>query len=153
MTLVDLHSPRFQAVLALLLTLTASTCLAPPARAELPPRAYSGMQRAAPELLQIEVTGVRQEKQSETEDLKILSVVVEAKVLVVKRTATRLKAGARITIQYEDRLPKRSGYIQEDAIPVLSKGDKCPAYLQQQTDQPAVYEPAAGSYTFEKFKE
>ncbi len=153
MTLVGLHSPRIQAILVLLLTLSAGALLAPHALAVLPPGAYSGMQRAAPEFLHIEVTAVRQKKKSETKDFKIMSVVVEAKVLAVKRTATRLKAGARITIQYENRLPKRSGYIKENDVPVLSKGDKCPAYLQQKANQPVAYEPAAGTYTFEKYKE
>ena len=153
MALIGLHSPRCKVVLVLLLTLWTGALLAPYARAVLPPGAYRSMQRAAPELLQIEVTAVRQKKQSEDKDLKIMSVVVEARVLAVKRTATRLKAGALITIQYEDRLPKRSGYIKENAVPVLSKGDKCPAYLRQRADQPAAYEPAAGSYTFEKYKE
>ena len=153
MTLVGLHSPRFKAVLVVLLTLSVGALLTPRARAVLPPGAYSTMQRAAPELLQIEVTAVRQKKQSEDKDLKIMGVVVEAKVLAVERTATRLKAGARITIQYENKLPKQPGYMKENAVPVLSKGDKCPAYLQQCTNQSAAYEPAAGSYTFEKFKE
>ncbi len=153
MTLIGLSSPRCKAVLAWLLTLSAGALLAPPARAVLPPGVYSGMQRAAPEVLQIEVTAVWQQKQSETRELKIMGVVVEARVLAVKRTATRLKAGARITIHYEDQLPKTPGYINENNLAPLAKGDRCPAYLQQTANQPAAYEPAAGTYTFEKYKE
>ncbi len=156
MKVASLPSRRCQAPLILwrlLFILSAGAFLAPRAGAVLPPGAYSGMQRSAPELLHIEVTSVRQKKRSEDKDLKIMSVVVEAKVLAVQRTATRLKTGDLITIHYEYDLPKHSGYISENNLGPLSKGDRRPAYLHQRTDQPTVYEPAAGSYTFEKFKE
>ncbi len=124
----------------------------PSAQAVLGPGAYPSVQRHAPELLKIKVTAVREKKQSEDQELKIMSVGVQARVLAVQRTATGLKAGARITIRYEDRRPKMPGYIGENAVPVLTKGDRCPAYLQRSTQEPAVYEPAAGTYTFERYK-
>ena len=137
----------------MLLAVWMGALLAPPARAVLPPGAYLSMQRRAPERLQIEVTSVQQEKQSEDKDLVTMGVSVQARVLAVRRTATGLKAGARITIFYTIPQPKSPGFIGENITPLLTKGDRCPAYLERRAEKPAVYAPAAGEYTFEKYKD
>ena len=150
----NLRAPRCRLLLALALTLSAGALLPPSAQAVLPPQPFTRLQQFAPELLQIEVTAVRQDKQSESKDLKVIAVTVQARVLAVQRTATRLKAGAHIAISYEDVRLKHAGVTGEGVIsPLLTKGERCPAYLQRRADQPAFYELAAGAYTFKKYKE
>ena len=116
------------------------------------PSAYVAAQRQAPERLQIEVTSVRQKKASEDEEVKTIGVTVQARVLAVRRTATGLKAGALITIYYTVPQFKVEGAVIENVPPVLSKGAQCPAYLRQYVGKPAVYDLAAGEYSFEKVR-
>ena len=118
---------------------------------EMPPSAYISLQHDAPEALDVEIISAQQTK-SETKEAFVTSVILQAKVLKVKRTATQLKAGANITINYDHRESKIPGWVGPSEIPILAKGDKCPAYLKQMSGTPAVYQPAARGYTFETVK-
>ena len=144
--------PLTEPIWVLMLAFMTSAFVTTTTQAEMPPSAYLSFQHDAPEALEVEITAVEQST-AETKEAIITSVVLAAKVLNVKRTATKLKPGAIITIKYEHRESKMPGWAGPSAVPILVKGDKYPAYLTQTGEKPSVYEPAAGGYTFRTLKE
>lgn len=152
MKLVSIIRRHTKFVLVLAITFTAFSFVPMTARAEMPPSAYLSFQQNATEALEVEITSVQQSR-LETKEMVITSVVLAAQVLKVKRSATRLKAGTVITIKYDHRESKIPGWVGPSAIPILHKGDQCPAYLRLMNENPPVYEAAAGGYTFRTVKE
>ena len=122
-----------------------------PVRAALPPEAFRDDQQKAPEALTVKVLQVERtdQKKGTTE---IVKVVAQAEVLKVRRTASRLKAGEKITIAYTNSTPRRDpGWAgPQTYIPVLVKGDTVPAYLAG--DRKSGYTPAASVYSFEEIR-
>lgn len=116
----------------------------PHSRAELPPQAYQQYQDGAPEALTITVQSV---KIDETEDrhAKVSSIAAEARVDKVTRSASELKAGDRIRIQYAHRLNKEpvAGPSEPD---ILKQGQNYPAFLAKRED--GTYGIAARGYSF-----
>ncbi|MBV9470113.1 MAG: hypothetical protein JOZ57_12830 [Abitibacteriaceae bacterium] len=111
-----------------------------PAHAELPPDAYRHMQNAAPEFIYIQVLAVntRNVPHGQNVDLK-------ARVVVVKRTATRLRAGHIIHIDYFHRTTLLIG---PGPVPLLETGKQYPAFLEKVNGQ-NIYRPVAGAFSFE----
>ena len=125
---------------------TLANCLAliGTAQAELPPSAYKERQDQAPEVLVIKVRSVSKREKKEAQ-WKLTDFTVEAEVLKVERSATKLTPGAVIQIRYSQR-----HYSQPIAgpseVPALKEGQVCPAYL---SGDGKIYSPAAGGYSFE----
>jgi hypothetical protein len=113
----------------------------PTALAELPPGAYQQLRSNAPEALKIKVLKVH------TQGLKpnTLKVEVQAKVLSVVRSASKLKPGSMIRIVYEvdKQVPQRVG---PRAVPVLKAGLLYAAFLAQDDK---IYTPAAYGDSFD----
>lgn len=111
------------------------------ALAELPPGAYQQLRSNAPEALKIKTLKVR------TQVLKpnTLKVEVQAKVLSVVRSASKLKPGSMIRIVYEidKQAPQRVG---PRAVPVLKEGLFYAAFLAQDGK---LYRPAAYGDSFD----
>jgi hypothetical protein len=118
-------------------------------RAELPPQVYKERQQQAPESLIIKVRSV---KTRETDDprRKTIDVEVEAQIERVVRSKTGLRAGDAIHISYV-----HTEYTEPLAgpseVPILKKGDVCPAYLSG-GEKGKRYVPAAGGYSFREVK-
>ena len=112
--------------------------------AELPPSAYRERQQNAPEVLVIKVRSVSKRETKEAK-WKQTDFTVEAEVLKVSRSASKLTPGAVIEIRYSQR-----HYSQPIAgpseVPALKEGQVCPAYL---SGDGKIYAPAAGGYSFE----
>ena len=113
--------------------------------AELPPYVYKERQQQAPESLLIKVRSVQTRETDETRRKRI-DVNVEAQVEQVIRSRTGLHAGDVIRIHYIHNDYKEP-LIGPSEVPMLTKGQKCPAYLEMDTKQ-QMYVPAAGGYTF-----
>ena len=113
--------------------------------AELPPYVYKDMQASAPESLVIEVLSVKTKKADEARLVRV-SVTVEARVERVNRTQSGLKPGATIRITYDHRRYKEPPAGPSE-VPVLGRGQVCPAYLKK--GDAGAYSPAAGGYSFE----
>jgi hypothetical protein len=112
--------------------------------AELPPSAYRERQQNAPEVLVIKVRSVTKRETREA-NWKQIAFTVEAEVLKVSRSASKLIPGTIIEIRYAQR-----HYSQPIAgpseVPALKEGQVCPAYL---SGDGKIYSPAAGGYSFE----
>ena len=118
----------------------------PLARAELPPSAYEAMQAQAPECLRIQVLKVSiQSGEIRTEK----NVKLTASVLNVARTASGLKDGDIITINYLVR-ERSAGWVGPGQVPVLAEGAVNVAYLEKIANSNE-YQPAAGIMTFSHF--
>lgn len=128
----------------LLLLLFLLLLLPADAAAEIAPRYYAQMQRDAPEYLQIEVLKVRH---SLLWVGRTTSVTVTAKVIAVKRSKKGLVAGDVITIRYDHYRPPRD-WVGPRPIPILRKGETCPAFLGW-SDEVRAYRPAALGASFE----
>src|SRR5207249_1387463 len=103
----------------LLLAALPAFTLCPPARAELPPGSYNTLRAEAQEALVIEVSDVRTEERKRGET----AVVVEAKVLGVERSASKLKRGDTLQIRYTHHdLSKLDGFAGPRPVPILRKG-------------------------------
>ena len=120
------------------------------ALAELPPEVYLKRQKAAPEALRIKVVSVKK-KVLDGEKVKTTVATIEAHVLSVERSATKLKPGSVIRIEYVSRESKvpMPGPSQ---VPLLVEGREYPAYLSKNGVKP-YYIPAAGGWSFERVKE
>lgn len=105
--------------------------------AELPPGSYDTLRAEAPEVLIIEVLQVKTKagQQNQTE------VVVNAKVLHVEQSASRLRAGSNIEIIYTRHNTPIPG---PRPVPVLTEKSVVPAFLKKGP----VYEPAAHGMSF-----
>ena len=137
-------------------------CIAAPlVLGELAPEVYQAMQRAAPEVLYIEVTDVDIDRdlhkpsgcgffEFEVErkvvvQAKVLRVVrSQAKVLRVVRSRTGVRPGTTIGVTYTS-LRQCSGFNGARPIPVLEEGMKTYAYL---TRAKRGFEPAARGASF-----
>ena len=111
-----------------------------PAAAELSPEVYRGMQKAASEYLEIEIVSVTTSKGSTA-----ITVSARAKIVGIHRTASELKIGQEIQIEYAHDTRKMIG---PRPIPVVKKGGKHPAFLSKNHRNP-YYEPAARGFSFE----
>jgi len=114
--------------------------------AELPPSAYEAQQKAATEHLKVQILRV---EIGPAEDPDQQAVVLTALVEEVLQTASGLKTGDFISIQYTlTRHPK--GWVGPGAVPVPAEKTESVAYLTKIKD-PANYAPAAGRMSFSNF--
>lgn len=129
------------------------TCLfltvftAPLLRAELPPSAYEKMQSAAPEVLRIQVLRVTEQPDSDasTKDVSML-----AQVLKVGRSASKLKPGDMITVNYKVA-SHSAGWVGPGEVPILEENKESVAYLETAAGGEQEYSPAAGAMSFDRF--
>ena len=115
--------------------------------AELPPGVYRERQQASPEALVIKVRAVKT-KETRRSDHTVIANTVEAVVENVARTATNLKSGTAITIEYAQRRYEQP-IAGPSEVPTLKEGEVRPAYLAWNKEAEA-YAPAAGGYSFTK---
>ena len=127
--------------------LESGTWLASPpsARAELPPWVYGQEQRQAPLRLELEVLTVQPWPALQPDQL-----LVQARVLAVLRQPRggRLRPGDRLQLRYA--LPPRhpEGWVGPAPLPLLSPGQRVPAWLAPDPDAPGSVRPAAGGRSF-----
>jgi hypothetical protein len=134
---------------ALLRFLTAAAVLlltSQEARTELPAFVYKEQQDVAPEALVIQVKSVKTRESQEATGTHT-AVTAEARVRKVERTATNLKEGDTIQIEYTHLGLKDPAGPTE--APILKEGQDCPAFLRQLYGA-TTYMPAAGGFTFRK---
>jgi hypothetical protein len=116
-------------------------------QAELPPREYRRMQREAPEEVKIEVLRVGESPVPERPRER--EIVVEAKVVRIARTATRIHDGEVIRIVYRHYRGERE-VAGPGEPPVLQRGQTAPAFLAKVEGERRVFSPAAGRFSFER---
>lgn len=110
-----------------------------PAHAELPPDAYRHMQQAAPEVEVIKVLALK------TRPVRNgVAVDMVARIVMVKRSKTKLRAGQLIHIDYFHRTTMLIG---PGAVPLLTVGQTYPAFLAPVKGQ-RFYTAAAGDCSF-----
>lgn len=133
------------------MTLFAMWIAAPLAFGELAPEVYQAMQRAAPEVLYVEVTDVDVDRELHKPDgcgffeFEVeRNVVVRAKVLRVVRSRSGVRPGTVITVPYQS-IRRCSGFNGARPIPLLEEGTKTYAYL---TAARRGFEPAARGASF-----
>jgi hypothetical protein len=116
-------------------------------RAELPPSAYEKMQSAAPEVLRIQVLRVTEQPDSDasTKDVSML-----AQVLKVGRSASKLKPGDMITVNYKI-VSHPAGWVGPGEVPILEENKESVAYLKAVDGGEQEYAPAAGAMSFDRF--
>jgi hypothetical protein len=116
-------------------------------RAELPPSAYEKMQSDAPEVLRIQVLRVTEQPGSDasTKDVSML-----AQVLKVGRSASKLKSGDMITVNYKV-VTHPPGWVGPGEVPILEENKETVAYLKPVEGGEQEYAPAAGAMTFDRF--
>jgi hypothetical protein len=119
----------------------------PALRAELPPSAYEKMQSDAPEVLRIQVLRVTQQPGS---DASTTNVSMLAQVIKVGRTATKLKPGDMITVNYK-LVSHPAGWVGPGEVPVLKENAESVAYLKVIEGGEQEYAPAAGAMSFDQF--
>jgi hypothetical protein len=114
-------------------------------RAELPPSAYERMQKAATEVVEIEVLRVDIEpgEAPGSQNLHLMALVNK-----VTRTAN-VREGDLIKIQYTVTA-REKGWAGPGEIPILEEKEKTLAYLVKDpaTDE---FHPAAGAMSFRNF--
>ena len=117
----------------------------PPARAELPPWVYGQEQREAPLRLELEVLAVRR-----WPALQATQVLVQARVLAVVRQPRggRLRPGDRLQLRYPQPPQHSSGWVGPAPLPLLTVGQRVPAWLAPDPAAPGAYWPAAGGRSF-----
>jgi hypothetical protein len=132
--------------LAIVLLLIAATVVA-----ELSPEVYRDLQRKSPEVLHIQVSAVdihrRFAKPAGCEffDFEVIREVrVEARVLRVVRSESRIRAGDVIAIAYSS-INRCSGWSGPRSMTVLRNGDRVYAFLVRRGSS---FEPAARGATF-----
>jgi hypothetical protein len=119
------------------------------ASAEMPAAVYRRMQDTAPEMLDIKVLSVDrnfkgrevEEKNKRKARVETTSVVMTVRVETVSRTATGLKSGSIITINYQRKVHYHQ--VQDKYLPspgahlpaTLNVGDTMKAYLRQTSDR------------------
>jgi hypothetical protein len=121
--------------------------LAIPAWAEPADSVYRKLQKDAPEFVKIKVVSVKTSVK-ETAEAKIISVVVEAKVLKVERSKSDLEKGDSIRIKYTHHVDKEP-VPGPSEVPIVKKGKVYPAFLKKKGK---IYTPAAGGSTFQVVK-
>lgn len=115
-------------------------------RAELPPSTYESMQKAASDLLTIEVLRVEIEP---GDSPGRQNVHVMALVNGVTRSASNVKEGDLINVFYTVTA-REKGWSGPGEIPILEEKDKTMAYLVKDTDK-GEFHPAAGAMSFRNF--
>ena len=125
---------------ALVITLSSASYAA------LPPAAYQAWQKEAPEYVAIKVRSVKTSETDERDSVKV-AVTAEVQVKQVRRSRSGLKVGDVIVIRYERQTFKKP-MPGPASVPLLVKGQDCPAYLKKLSKG---YEPAAGAYSFSEF--
>jgi hypothetical protein len=122
------------------------------ALAELPPDVYKDMQRKALEVLYIQVSSVQVHRSFAKPsgcaffDFEVIrEVKLEARVLRVVRSETRVHAGDIIQIEYSS-ISRCSGWDGPRSIQMLASGDRVYAFLARR--HTASFEPAARGATF-----
>jgi len=113
--------------------------------AELPPSAYERMQKAATEVVDIEVLRVDVEPGDAPDRQNIL---IMALVNSVTRSAN-VKEGDLINIQYTVT-SREKGWTGPGEIPILGEKDKTIAYLIKDQDSDN-FHPAAGAMSYRNF--
>lgn len=149
-TFVRSSGPRIGAfTLAAALAMVLAT--AAPSRAEIEPKYYREWQDKAPEVLTIRIGAVRPAVTSERHrsgDGMLVHTRVEAEAVVetVERSASGLKSGDAIRIQYVTTRaePPMAG---PRPLPVLKRGETYPAFLLAVSK--GLYAPAAKGASFE----
>ena len=119
-----------------------------PANAELAPKTYLSLQKAAPEVLQIQIATRKSSRLGFLNFTSDRKERLEATVLAVTRSKSGLKKGDKIVIIYEHK--KLRGAAGPSPIPKLTKGQKYPAWLKK--DAKGHYSPAARGYSFHEVK-
>ena len=123
-------------------------------RAELPRPEYRRLQRQSPEELKVAVLRVVETPVGESPRERVrvgrtYDIDVEAKVLHVGRTSTRIHDGEVIHIVY--RLHQRERAIPGPGEPQPpEQGHEYPAFLAKVEGERRAFAPAAGVYTFER---
>jgi hypothetical protein len=115
-------------------------------RAELPPSTYESLQKAAPELLDIEVLRVEIEPGAAEGRQNVFVMALVGKVV---RTGAGLKEGDLINISYLVT-PRKKGWTGPGEIPILEERDKSVAYLVRDAES-GDFHPAAGAMSFRNF--
>jgi hypothetical protein len=135
------------------LTIAILLMIAATVRAELPPDVYKDMQRKAPEVLYIQVSSVHVHRTFAKPsgcaffDFEVIrEVKVDARVLRVARSETRVHAGDIIEIEYSS-ISRCSGWDGPRSIQMLASGDRVYAFLAKR-GRTASFEPAARGATF-----
>ena len=133
--------------LALGSLLGAGAWLAPvaPARAELPPWVYGQEQREAPLRLELEVLAVQR-----WPTLQPTQLLAQVRVLAVLRQprAGRLRPGDRLQLRYPLPPARPSGWVGPAPLPLLTPGQRVPAWLAPDPADPGLVRPAAGGRSF-----
>ncbi len=111
--------------------------------AELPPQVYENYQKNAPEVLTIKVQKVEISLISLSEK----KVVVNAKVLEVQRSRSKLKVGKEITIIYHTTVSRPSGWVGPSPLSVLVKKNVYDAFLIKNKEN-NYFSPAARGKSF-----
>jgi hypothetical protein len=131
----------------------AAMILAPsaPTNAEIEPKYYRQWQDRAPEALVIRVTAVRPivttQRRPDAENMLIHTrVEAEAVVEKIERTATGLKPGDTIRLQYVSTRSEPP-IVGPRPIPVVKRGETYPAFLLPVSQ--GLYSPAARGASFE----
>jgi hypothetical protein len=101
--------------------------------------------RQAPEYLRLEVLRVHLIR-TVYPDFSHVAVTVDARVRAVERSATHLRPGQKIRIQYE-RNEYNSAMPGPRRVPILEVGKVYPAFLEKQADGP-FFRPAAAGHSF-----
>lgn len=134
-----------------LITAVVSVLIAIPLaiRAELPPQVYKDYQAHSPEVLTIMVNSVTVAKTDEVNGMR-RDIMAEASVQAIKRSATRLRMGDTIRINYSDYTYKRPmpGPGQPE---IVGEGRTYSAYLVK-SDKDGTYVLAAGGRSFSSLK-
>jgi hypothetical protein len=110
----------------------------------LPPDVYKADQAQSPEALKITVTRVDIRKAKEARGTRS-NITAEAKVLEVKRSASKLRAGDKVLIRYSHFRHNQpiAGPSEPD---ILQEGRTYPAFLKR--DAAGHYTPAGRGYSF-----
>jgi len=116
------------------------------AKGVLPPSEYEKLQKAAPEVVEMEVMSVLSEPGPEMNEeiIRITGVVIK-----VERSESGMQKGDFLQIVYTVRT-KPDGLLGREEIPVLAEGTKTIAFLRSEEGTP-FFVPAAGAMSFARF--
>ena len=101
-----------------------------PARAELPPSAYESMKKAAPEVLEIEVTRVARSTR-EADGRRHISIYADAIVRRVVRSKSRTRSGARLSLRYLTFDILEQGWAGPGRTSEVQKGKRYRVWLKK----------------------
>ncbi len=117
-----------------------------PLCAQLSPSAYEALQKAAPELLSLEILRVEVAPGGTPgrQNIHVMALVNK-----VARSATNVKAGDLINLFYSVT-PREKGRVAPGETPILEEKEKTLAYLAKDAATEE-YHPAAGAMSFRNF--